>query len=72
MQALDQQPPPRRILRIHDVRNRTGYSNATIYRKMADGTFPKTVRLGPMMVGWVEAEINEHIDAVIAASREAS
>ena len=59
-----------RIIRRPEVRRNTGYSNATIYRKMADGTFPKTIKLGPMMVGWIESEVAQHIEDVISASRQ--
>lgn len=55
-----------RILRPRETVTRTGYSRATLYRKVADGTFPKPVKLGPGAVGWVEAEIDEWISARIA------
>ncbi|WP_404713162.1 helix-turn-helix transcriptional regulator [Sphingomonas sp. MMS24-J13] len=47
------------LLRIKQVRARTGFSTATIYRREAAGTFPPRVRMGPRMVGWYESDINE-------------
>jgi prophage regulatory protein len=37
---------------------------------MADGHFPKSIALGPRAVGWVLQDIQEWIDARIAASRK--
>ena len=56
-----------RILRMPQVRDRVPWSPATIYRKMADGTFPKGVKLGPNSRGWTESSIDRWI-----AEREAA
>ena len=56
-----------RILRMPQVRERVPWSPATIYRKMADGTFPKGVKLGPNSRGWTESSIDRWI-----AEREAA
>ena len=37
------------ILRLKDVISKTGLARSTIYARMADGTFPKSVALGG---GW--------------------
>jgi prophage regulatory protein len=37
-------PEPERILRMRTVRERTGLSRSTLYRKMRDGTFPALSR----------------------------
>ena len=58
------------FLKIHEVINRTGKSRASIYQGIANGTFPKQIRLGgPRAVGWIEAEIEAHNQACIDASR---
>jgi prophage regulatory protein len=49
------------ILRIRDVRSRTGLSEATIYRREAAGTFPPKRRMGPKTVGWYESDVGEWI-----------
>ncbi|MBB4616953.1 helix-turn-helix transcriptional regulator [Sphingomonas abaci] len=49
------------LLRIKEVRKRTGLSTATVYRRQDAGTFPKKVPLGPKMVAWYESEIERFI-----------
>jgi prophage regulatory protein len=61
------QSRPRKILRLAQVRERTGLSTSSIYAKIAAGTFPKQVPLGPHSVGWVDQEIDAHNEACIAA-----
>lgn len=49
-----------RILRRHEVRERTGLSNTTIWRLEKQGKFPKRRKLTPSnngAVGWLESEI---------------
>lgn len=48
-----------RFLRLEAILNRTGLSRATIYRKMAEGSFPNRVRLSPRCNGWREAEVEK-------------
>jgi prophage regulatory protein len=55
-----------KLIRLPDVLDRTGLSRSTIYERMAKGTFPKSVPLGPQLRGWVEKEINDYIAARIA------
>lgn len=49
------------LLRMKDVRRRTGLSVATVYRREAAGTFPKKVRLGPKSVAWYESDIDAFV-----------
>ena len=49
------------ILRLPEVRGRTGLSRATIYRKMQADEFPRSRQLGAHSVGWVESEIEDWI-----------
>ena len=49
------------LLRIKDVRRRTGLSVATVYRREAAGTFPPRVRLGPKAVAWYESDIGDFV-----------
>ena len=58
---------PLRILALSEVRRRTLYSRAQIYRLEAAGRFPKRVKLGEHRVGWVEAEIEEWLQARLDA-----
>jgi len=46
-----------RILRRKEVERATGLRRASIYEQMDDGTFPRSVPIGPKSVGWLEPEI---------------
>ena len=48
-----------RLIRLKEVQHRVGLSRSTIYRFMAEGTFPKPVHLGQRSVGWIEHEIDD-------------
>ena len=63
--------PPTRFLRLPEVMARTGLSRATIYARMAEGRFPRQVRIGARAVGWIEAEVEAWIQERIARSRGA-
>lgn len=52
-----------RILRRPDVERITGLSRSTLYAMMADGTFPKPVKLGKRAVGWRQSDISEWLDS---------
>ena len=41
-----------KILRRKDIGNQFGLSRSTIYAMMANGRFPKPVKLGHRAVGW--------------------
>ena len=49
---------PNRILRLPDVIVRSGLSRSTIYRKMAEGTFPAQIRSSSHSSGWRETEVD--------------
>lgn len=53
--------PADRIMRIREVERRTGLSRATIYRRIADKSFPEQVPLGGTSVGWRESDITRWI-----------
>lgn len=46
------------LLRLADVRARTRMSRATIYRKIAAGTFPASYQISAGLVAWYEADID--------------
>ena len=46
-----------RILRLTAVLDRTGLSRSTLYRKMAEGTFPPQIRIAARCVGWRESAV---------------
>lgn len=49
------------LLRIKDVKRRTGLSSATVYRREASGTFPPRVKLGPKAVAWYESDVGDFV-----------
>ena len=54
-------PEPNRIIRLKTVLDRTGLSRSTLYRKIADGTFPPQLRISINGAGWSAAEANRWI-----------
>ena len=62
---------PVRLLRRPEVEARTGLARSTIYARMAEGTFPRPVRLGKQSVGWIESDIDEWLDQRISAGATA-
>lgn len=53
---------PDRIIRLRTVLDRTGLSRSTLYRKIADGTFPPQLRISVHGAGWRESEINRWVE----------
>lgn len=51
------------ILRIRDVRSRTGMSRSSIYAAIRRGEFPKQVQLSRRSVGWLETAIQQWISS---------
>ena len=57
------------IIRRKRVEARTGLGRSSIYQGVANGTFPKPVKLGARAVGWVESEIDAWLAAQIERNR---
>lgn len=51
-----------KIMRLHEVCEVTGLCRSTVYRRIGEGTFPKSTSLGGRSVGWRQS----HIDAWLA------
>ena len=60
---------PRRFIKLAEVKALTTLSTSEIYRRIAAGTFPSQVTLGPKSVVWQSSEIQAWGDARIADSR---
>lgn len=54
-----------KIIRLKDVIDTTGLSRSTIYKYIAEGSFPKPVSLGDRCVGWIESEVHDWVLARI-------
>ena len=57
---------PRRMLRIAEVEHLTGLPRSTIYERIADNQFPKSIRIGRRSVAWKLADINQWLDDLVA------
>ena len=52
------------LVRRPIVERRVGLSRATIYAKMAAGTFPRPVRIGARAVAWRERDLIEWAESL--------
>lgn len=57
-----------RILRIKQVRDKTGIANSTLWKMISGKVFPPQLKISPRSVGWLESEIDAVISARIFAS----
>lgn len=55
------------LLRLPEVKTRTGLSRSEIYRRVQAGRFPSPVKLGERCTAWVSADIDRWIASHIAA-----
>lgn len=62
---------PRRFIKLPKVKDHTSLSTSEIYRRIAAGTFPAQVTLGPKSVVWIEAEVLAWCDSLIAQRKVA-
>ena len=72
---MEIQSPQKRFIRLPEVLSRTGYGRTSVYRKMEDGDFPKSVKLGGppkdhnafdcRAVAWIEDEVEQWIESRI-------
>ncbi len=62
---------PRRFIKLPKVKDYTSLSTSEIYRRIAAGTFPAQVNLGPKSVAWIEAEVLAWCDALVAQRKAA-
>jgi prophage regulatory protein len=63
---------PKRILRRPEVERLTGLGRSTIYLRMSQDTFPKSVPLGGRLVGWKFSDVQQWIDDCIANAEKAA
>ena len=57
------------IIRLPQVKQRTGLSRSTIYSLIQRGQFKTPISLGARAVGWLESDVADFIAARIKASR---
>ena len=54
------------ILRRYQVEAAVGLGRSTIYAKMANGEFPRPIKLGQRAVGWRSCDIENWLNTVDA------
>ena len=59
----------RRFIKLREVKALTTLSTSELYRRIAAGTFPRQIMLGPKSAVWLETEVTAWCDERIAASR---
>ena len=57
-----------KILRMPEVKRTTGLGRSTIYKKIAEKTFPEPISISVKAVGWLESDIQKWIEEKIKAS----
>ena len=57
------------ILRLPEVKQRTGLSRSSIYLRITNNEFPSSISLGGRSVGWLEKDIDKWIVERIEQSR---
>ncbi|NDL64317.1 AlpA family transcriptional regulator [Acerihabitans arboris] len=50
------------LLRLKQVEEKTGLKRSQIYLYMNNGIFPRSIKIGPVSVAWLESEIDEWIN----------
>ncbi|PIQ42813.1 MAG: hypothetical protein COV52_06005 [Gammaproteobacteria bacterium CG11_big_fil_rev_8_21_14_0_20_46_22] len=66
---LETDKKPTRLLRLKEVKHRTGLSRSSIYLMISENQFPRQIQLsGNRSVAWVEQEIEEWIQMRIKLS----
>ena len=55
------------LIKLNEVKARTGLSRSSIYAYIDKGTFPVQVKLGERCVAWVDSEIEEWVLSKVLA-----
>lgn len=55
-----------RFLKLKEVMEKTALSRSSIYRKMSEDAFPKSVNLGDRAVAWVESEVDDWMESILS------
>lgn len=55
------------ILRLPQVKARTGLSRSTIYARVREGKLAPPVPLGPRAIGWLESDVARYIESCVAS-----
>ncbi|MDE2842365.1 MAG: AlpA family phage regulatory protein [Chloroflexota bacterium] len=56
------------MLRIADVLEVVGVSRSTLYKMIADGRFPRPMRVGQRAARWRQSDIQRWMDSLLLAT----
>lgn len=60
-----------RLLRLHQVEEKTGFGRSWIYQKIQDQQFPRAIHIGTTSVAWLESDIDDWIQQQIRQNHAA-
>ncbi|MBK7362094.1 MAG: AlpA family transcriptional regulator [Micavibrio sp.] len=60
--------PDTAILRLPEVKKRTGLPTSTLYYFMSKGEFPSSHKIGHRAVGWLQSDVDAWIKSKISKS----
>ena len=63
-QLMTPQLPSQGFLRLRMILPYVGFSQATLWRKVKDGTFPKPIKISERITAWRAEEVNYWIEHV--------
>jgi prophage regulatory protein len=58
------------IIKLPKVCELTGLSKSSIYEKMSNDEFPKSIAISTRSVGWLLSEVNTFIQSKVVESRK--
>ena len=59
----------KKLIRMHEVLNRTGFGRAWIYRLIKQKRFPEPIKVGERAIAFIESEIDTWIDNLVNSTR---
>ncbi|MEJ1418147.1 MAG: AlpA family phage regulatory protein [Candidatus Sedimenticola sp. (ex Thyasira tokunagai)] len=60
----------KKVLRLKEVEELTGYKRSSLYAMMANERFPRNYMIGPNRVVWDEEEVNKWLEDRISKAKE--
>ena len=58
-----------KMLRLPSVIELTGLSRSSIYLRMKKNDFPQSISLGDRAVAWLESDVEQWLEGIVAASK---
>lgn len=59
----------KKLIRLSEVLNKTGFCKAWIYKLIKAGSFPSQIKIGARAIAFIESEVDEWIESMIYDSR---